>query len=190
MDSKKKDEIIRTLEQYVPIKREIKMAAPRKLAEFIEKLLKSENEMQAYMENPLDSLQKAGIDPEEVTIDMLASLAIFLKERQISRQSEEKPDSDDYMVWKKETQEATIWQRNNDREQSWYYEWAWKKSEGLKTNKDKSSYLTKTKKISGEDSKINPKLFWDPEIREFFFPAQPLVTPELIKKIKDMLDKD
>jgi hypothetical protein len=187
MEEKKKQEVIQALEKYVPIKANIRSFTTEKAPEYLATILKNNDKLDSFLLNPEQELKANGISPEEINIPLFTELAIYLKNRQAH--TKEGPmttnptktkdkgaqwEFDQSRSWIRKVESAVIHERGRSEQKV--------KEELLETKKD---FDEKTEKTGiGMDSTI----LMNPKLRAHFFPAQPLVTPELIQEIKAILD--
>lgn len=181
------DKVKSVLEPYVLISLEVSRVPDKRLPELMLRLLKEKELYQKFQEDPDGILRTEGIDPKSVDVKMFSDLAKTLHTRALRREAG--LDRPEVTVQKKETDQNR--ERNFDHEKSWlvhyesqYYIW---RSKGAVEDKEKSesSQTNKNFEESGIDT-FNDKLL-KYEVNLLFFPSQPLVTPELLEKIKSKL---
>lgn len=187
MDDKKKRDVLKALQQYVPIKRDIGSLSVTKAPKYLARLLKNNEELKTFLADSRKALQQEGIKPEEIDVPLFTELVIYLKERTQSGAGE-------YVVG------ATATNKKKEREQQWNFDndkeyiinvetEAWRER-GRSREKDREEIIMQDKNFKVRGVGMNPAVLLKPELRSLFFPTQPMVTPELIKKIKEILDRD
>ena len=168
--------------------------------------MKDEEQYKEFLTNQYDKLLNSGINPSEVDIIKLTEFVVYLYDKQHSDEVEvlimendrtEKYDSSDTNHHalgatsnKKETNEGSNVSWENKKESIFEYEQNWTK-EGKRvsqTTKEKHSYKDNKMEEKGRSIRVLPKHFLRSDIRNLYFPEQPLVTPELVDKIKKLID--
>lgn len=192
MDANKKQEVLRTLQQYLPIKRDIQTFSVAKAPEYLAKLLKDEEELKAFLTNPQRAFQNVGIDPKEIDRDLFTTLLLYLKNRQEGKRpgNDQPKDVLGGTATKKEKEEHQMWSFDHSKKEKEEYKWSYDKERGYKAKREKEEIVMRDKEFKAKGVGINPVALLNPELRMLFFPMQPLVTPELVEKIKEILEKE
>jgi hypothetical protein len=175
------------LEPYIVVSSEIKGVPDKRLPEMMFKLLKDNGLYEAFEKDPDGTLRKQGIEPKAMDVKMFSSLAKMLRSRLAGQGSE--PVWPGASIQKKEKNQGQ--DKNFDKSESWItiYESYYKvyKTKGTSSNKETSESMQTDKGFQerGVDTLSDSLLKY--QINMLFFPSQPLVTPELLEKIKTAL---
>lgn len=178
------------LEPYISISSEIAQVPDRRLPELMLRLMKDEALYKTFEKDPDEVLLKLGIDPKSLDLKMFSNLAKILHSRILRR--EYGFDWPAVTVQNKETNQSQ--DKNFDHSESWItaYESSYKvyKTKGTANEKEKSESSQTEKRFdeSGVDTFDEKLLKY--EVDMLFFPSQPLVTPELLEKIKASLNEN
>jgi hypothetical protein len=214
MKNQKKKEVLKTLEQYLPIKYDIQDFSVAKAPEYLAKLLRDDEELKVFLCNPRQALQHEGVDPQEIDVDLFKALALYLRGRKekgddgsqfaievgpkkegINQQEVKLPEHDQA----RHALGASVNKKEKEQQNQWDFEhgsWLWRNVDsdaisirGREATKVKGELVMKDKGFEVKGVGINPIDLLNPELRALFYPTQPLVTPELIRKIREILDK-
>jgi len=200
-DKKLAKEVLKDLNQFTPLKRDIKKLSVTKLPQYVKQLMKSPNKLQAFLANPSSELKAAKIDPRDLDLEMVIDLVKYL---QLSKEGKAA------LGWDPERPSrlhigAQIKQKETDNQQKWDFQH--KKSKytkyetfmdynigeerGVKATKERGEHLMKDKGFEEKAKKkgidLHPELLLRPDLRNLYFPDQPMVTPELVAKIRRLI---
>jgi hypothetical protein len=182
------DKVLRVVKPFVPIKQGIRPYPNQKVPDYMLKLVKDDSAYQAFIANPAESLKREGIQPETLDVDMFFDLAKVLRDR--SKGIDSIIDKIAESVSKKETSEGRQYNFDHSRSWAYRYESAIFHERGTSEEKSKSEMVGTTNKFEQSGISIRPEEILRHEINLLFFPAQPLVTPSLVNKIKENLSTD
>jgi hypothetical protein len=184
MDKQKSSEVINILKPFTPIKRGIGPYPNKEVPNYMFKLLKNEEEYERYLKDPIKALKNEGIDTSKLDIDMFTELAKLLKRRITGKV----PELPGIGIQSKETKTQTEVNFNNDRYILTNYENRVLWVKGTKSETTTGEFLAQNNTFAGIG--LDPDTILRYELEMLFFPAQPLVTPGLIEKIKEILEKE
>lgn len=183
------DKVKSVLGPYVSISSEITWVPDKRLPELMLRLMKDKDLYQKFEQDREGVLLKEGIDPKSLDLKMFSNLAKILHSRVLRR--EYGLDRPEVTVQKKETNQSS--NKNWDHSKSWitnHESWIEVyKTKGTRNEKEKSESMQTEKGFeeSGVDTFDEKLLKY--EVDMLFFPSQPLVTPELLEKIKASLNE-
>jgi hypothetical protein len=192
MDKKKTTEVISELKKYVPIKRKITLTPPDKIGKYLSSLLKNEKELESFFADPEKGFKKAGVNPAHVNIDLFIELLVYLKGRKIKIEKwAPQPERIKLgeSVRNKETETERQWNFDHDSKYIATVESDYYSERGREASQTKSEIALKNKGFDKKGVGFDPAVLLRPELKEHYYPSQPLVTPELLEKIKKILDK-
>lgn len=166
---------------FARIASEIEPHADPRLGAYLVRLVKDADELRSFKNEPEVALRNAGVDPSKIRPDVLLRVAQSVADRLNAARI------GDVVMDTVSTKESSSHQeRNFDNSSSWY----WNK-DGYNVLYDQGHSSEKTTgEIVAQDHKFDGKSLYDfdnvvrHELNMLFFPAQPLVTPQLIDKIK------
>ncbi|MBN2654971.1 MAG: hypothetical protein JXR79_07685 [Nitrospirae bacterium] len=192
MDSKRSKEVINELKKYLPVKRKIAPSLPAKIGKYLSTLLKNEKELETFFADPEARLKKAGINPSQLDLDLFIELLVYLKGKKARiekwvPQPERSPLGESIKT--KETETEQQWNFDHDSKYIFNVEHDYYSERGRQATKTKSEIVLKDKGFEKRGIGFDPSILLSPELRENYYPSQPLVTPELISKIKEILEK-
>lgn len=189
MPKKPIEVVMEVLKPFMPIKKEIKTYPDPKIPEYMFKLVKDDELYKTFSADPLTGVKQAGIDPATIDITIFSEIARILRAR--LQGLDVPPALSPDTVTRKERDEGVYY--NFD----WSASWFWGK-EGYNIIYDRGSQSRKSR-----NEMVGTNRNWSRagvgnladevlrhEINLLFFPAQPLVTPELIEKIKEKLSTE
>lgn len=151
------------------------------LGAYLVTLVKDREEMARFRDSPEQALKTAGIDPARVNPQIIGRVA----EAIVTRWQTLLPDNPaaDTLSTK---ELSSSQERNFDNSSSWY-----QNKDGYNVIYDAGHSSEKTTgEMVGQDKKFNGIEIGDfeevirDELRAVFFPAQPLVTPQLVDMVK------
>ncbi|OOP56095.1 MAG: hypothetical protein AYP45_11090 [Candidatus Brocadia carolinensis] len=184
MQDKSIDKALEAVKPFAAIDKKIRPYADPKVPELMYKLVTDDIAYEHFSANPESALSNEGIDSSKLDVDMFASLAKTLRDRaQGIQEIAMLPATYSYK------QQAAGFKWNFDNSSSWLFQvenWIWtsrgyykEKSTSEDAAVDRGFRRSGVERLSDEILKH--------EIDLLFFPAQPLVTPELVSKIKQSL---
>jgi hypothetical protein len=170
-------------EPYISISSNISGIRDKRLPELMVRLLKDNALFRKFEQDPEETLADAGVDPKSVDVKMFIDLANLLHTRTLKPQDETGPEQ---TIEQREQNQGNQnnWDHSRSsftRYESQYNIWS---ERGASKERDRSESQTTNRGFDrrGIDS-VNKQLIED-EVDKLFFPSHPLVTPELLKKIK------
>ena len=164
---------IKAVTRFAPLSRKLPPKVDSRQPKYMFKLVTDDTAYAKYKKAPEVQLRAHGIDPDKVDVPMFTELARQLRRRRegktsvIGRAAEE--------MAQKQTNEASEYKFD---------------SSGFNTEKQTESRFGRTQSFEGR----SPIRDWRErvlrhELNLLFFPAQPLVTPALLAKIRKELAK-
>jgi hypothetical protein len=163
------------------IGRDIDPSSDPKVGALLVQLVKSKDERQRFSDNPDEMLRRAGVDPSLVDIGVLKGVA-----ESVAVRLEQIRPGDIFADTVTTKESSSNQERNFDHSSSWF---ANKDGYNVIYDAGHSSEKT-TGEMVGQDHKFNGIEIGDfsdiirNDLNTLFFPAQPLVTPQLVDKIK------
>jgi hypothetical protein len=131
------------------------------------KLVREDDAYEAFVRDPAGELRANGINPDRVDQAMFADLAKRLRERITG-----------VGVLDRIADQAQTSETNNHESTNWNHE------AGSYSEKSRGSYVGETHQFEASGQPITPDQMLRHELGLIFFPAQPLVVPQLIDKIR------
>lgn len=149
-----------------PIKRTIDFSPTLETARYMYHLVKNERERDAFFKDPKGSLVAAGLQRDAAKADLVVELVKDVASRVKGRKPSDVFDS--------------YTSKESDTHQQWNFD-----SSGRSSETTKGSIVGEKTKFDGFG--LVEEIFENPELGKTFFPSQPLVTPELVTKIRQRL---
>lgn len=181
-------EIVNTLEQYLPIAREIGDVAVSNGSRYLVRLLKDDDELVKFLSAPRAALEQAAVETKGLDVNMFVELTLYLKSRM--KEGSKAAGRPGARAAQKQKEQAQQWNFDNDRalirdvESSWAYE------RGRNREKNTEEIVETNTQFKKDGRGQRPEKRFADEIAALFHPGQPLVTPELLAHIRSLLEND
>lgn len=172
---------INVVKSFTKIGGEIEPHTDPKLGAFLVNLAKSGEDLERFRQNPVGSLESAGLDPSLVKVDVLQRVVESVADR-LANLRINGPAMQ--TMWDRES--SSHQDRNFDHSSSWFVNrdgYNVMYDAGHSTEQSTGQQAGQDRSFSGAGLEgIEAAIRQD--LNTLFFPAQPLVTPELVDKIK------
>jgi hypothetical protein len=185
MQDKSIEKALDAVAPFAVIDKKIRPYPDPKVPEYMYRLVTDDAAHERFASDPVGALEKEGIDAKKLDVEMFVSLAGALRAR-ARGETEFAMLPATYST----KQQTAGFKWNFSNSDSWLFmieNWIWT-SRGYYKEKSagEDSAVSRGFKRSGVESLSDEVL--KHEIGLLFFPAQPLVTPELVAKIKQSLE--
>jgi hypothetical protein len=152
-----------------PVKRRLDFGPTLETAAFIYRMVKNDAERAAFFRNPTASLKAAGLEHETAHAALIVDLVKDVIEKQ------RRPSPDDVL--------DSYTSKETDTHQQWKFD-----SSGRSAETTKGEIVGEKTKFDGFE--LVEEIFSNPEFSKTFFPSQPLVTPQLVQRIRQKLSAE
>jgi hypothetical protein len=172
-----------------PISGEIEPCSDRRLPELMLRLVKEDALYHKFAADRRAVVAESGIDPDLIDLEMFAGLAAVLRDRVLRGDKGFKAEEE--TIKSKASSEGTY--KNFDNSESRFKNYdsnygIWR-TKGVQASKTKSEDSYTNKDFAGVSTGAAVEHLLKSELCMFFFPSQPLVSPELVAAIKSTLKK-
>jgi hypothetical protein len=179
------DKVMKAVRPFIPIGGQIRSMVEPGVADYMVALVKDDEAYLNFVDNPTESLQNQGINADIIDVDAFSQVAEGLRNR--AKGGDSVFGTVATTIGEKSTSEGS--QRNFDNSSSWFmnkegYNLIYQRGTSESTTKGEAAATTKDFSGIGIREDILRH-----EVDLIFFPAQPLVTPALINKIRTELSE-
>lgn len=181
---------MRPLSGLISMSRPLRKSANHKVSELALQLVKDDLLYNKFAQDKKAVLQEAGVNPKSIDLNLFLTLVESLRKRGRA-QGDEPTEALGVTVQKKETSQSQ--DKNWDRSEKYIFskEGQYKiwRDAGTELDKVKSSFAQTENTFETRGVGVISTDLLNSEIGKLFFPNQPLVSPQLIEKLKLMLTK-